>query len=260
MTSTKPDWTPILVAATLLVVVPAGAILLGKWVGIHPPPAASVAGVIAVSLAFLLVLLAVVSTAFPRSGAGSREALGMPPGSVRALLAFLILFAFVALAIDLMGMLGPKNRAAAIQQIFGAMGTLVTAVAAFYFGSKSVETGAKALATVSGVTPPPTPPEATTGDSADGATLKGTIHPHGLAARYYFAYASTASETQPAKYDKQTEVAILDAATAATEVTATPSTAVTQGAWYRLIAFNEAGLSEAAPKRVPVPAAPPAQT
>ena len=174
----------------------------------------------------------------------------MPPGTVRALIAFLILFAFVGLALVLLDGLGPKNRAAATQQIIGALATLVAAVAAFYFGSKSVESGAAAVATAAGLNAPRGPEAITKGATPDRKTLKGNVNPHGHATRYYFEYTTAASDDKPKAYDTSTPPEVLAAGDAAIEVSAALASEIAVGAWFRIVAFNSVGISDGRPQKV----------
>ena len=129
------------------------------------------------------------------------EALGLPPGSIRALIALLLILIWVIVSIFLFTGIGQQNTttstvtntatnttvtttngaAEAIkfgQQFYTTMSTLVVAIAAFYFGSSTFRSGvntpgagpqAPAGPTVSGINP-------TCGPAAGGTsvTITGT--------------------------------------------------------------------------------------
>lgn len=83
------------------------------------------------------------------------QPLGLPEGSVRALIALLILVIFAAMTIFFFGAMRSMSLAdnAAIvaasdlaKQVITMLGTLLTAVASFYFGSQSATTAAVKVA------------------------------------------------------------------------------------------------------------------
>src|SRR5205807_5805646 len=101
---------------------------------------------IVLGAASLTILLTIMGVIFQQLGlADPRQALGLPEGSIRALIALFLLMTFVIVSIHLFEHVAdPKsatNEAAErfIQQIFTALLTLVTAVSAFYFGSRAAE-------------------------------------------------------------------------------------------------------------------------
>jgi hypothetical protein len=108
----------------------------------------------------LTVLLFIMAAAFSSLNLTDRQqALGLPPGSVRALIALLliIIWAIVSIFVIRLVAFGNINNHAAAsadgvklaQQLFTTMSTLVVAVAAFYFGSSSVRSARVALAPTS---------------------------------------------------------------------------------------------------------------
>lgn len=72
------------------------------------------------------------------------EALGLPAGSVRAFIALILLVVFPVVAVFTIGSVPENERKDLATQLLTAVTTLVVAVAAFYFGSKSVEAAARA--------------------------------------------------------------------------------------------------------------------
>jgi phosphoglycerol transferase MdoB-like AlkP superfamily enzyme len=83
------------------------------------------------------------------------QPLGLPEGSVRALLALLILVIFAAMTIFFFGAMRTKPTAdpAAVsaasdlaKQVITMLGTLLTAIASFYFGSQSATSAATKVA------------------------------------------------------------------------------------------------------------------
>jgi hypothetical protein len=240
-------------AAILLVVVPLAAVITGKILGLHPGYAAQVVGVVGFALAFLLVLVVAVSTAYSTPGQGSRDALGLPAGSIRALLAFVIVAAFTILSLVLLTRFkSPTKHDDASLQVITILGTMFASVVAFYFGTNSVKAGAAALAAVTGQAPPPGP-DAITADVSDGTALKGSVHPHGNDTRHFFEYTAAAAANAPSEFDSQTKTRTTPAGDQAVPVSETLAAAIPAGAWYRLVAFNNLGSSTGATKRIPTP-------
>lgn len=99
----------------------------------------------------LTVLLFIMASAFSALKlTDTRQALGLPSGSVRAMIALLLIiiwaivsiFVFRFVAFGNVGPNGPAGAASAdgiklAQQLFTTMSTLVVAVSAFYFGSSA---------------------------------------------------------------------------------------------------------------------------
>jgi hypothetical protein len=96
-------------------------------------------------LLLLLFLIAVGFNALNLSDPG--EALGLPQGSIRALIALLLILVWVIVSIFLFTGIIPldsiKNADAVKlgQQFYTTMSTLVVAISAFYFGSNSIRSG-----------------------------------------------------------------------------------------------------------------------
>lgn len=97
--------------------------------------------VLALSLGGLAIVLKNLGIASPK------DALGLPPGSIRALIALLLILLFLVLSLFLFGQLRaaeaegevPETLENFAMQLLTTMSTLVVAVAAFYFGSQSVQ-------------------------------------------------------------------------------------------------------------------------
>lgn len=103
---------------------------------------AGVVGLIA-SLAIVTVVTNFLDLSDPK------EALGLPKGSVRALIALSLIVIFSIMSFYLYGALSgeaTEEQARFAQQILTTISTLVVAVAAFYFGTKSVEAAKEAVA------------------------------------------------------------------------------------------------------------------
>jgi hypothetical protein len=146
------DSAPVLLAAGLLVVVSAVGVALVKWLDVELSAAAGLAALVIVGLGLVVVLLAAISGAYESSTASRQDAFGLPDGSIRALIALAVLLAFTALVVYILTSVlsDGAERDAAAQQVIGILGTLVAAIAAFYFGTNSVKTGAAAIASLTG--------------------------------------------------------------------------------------------------------------
>jgi hypothetical protein len=98
----------------------------------------------------LLIVLALMSVFFETLGLANKEqALALPEGSVRAVIALSLIVLFAILSIYLYASLraaGPHTPVSDdfAKQLLVMMGTLVTAVASFYFGANTVASAHKA--------------------------------------------------------------------------------------------------------------------
>lgn len=115
----------------------------------------------------LLGAIAFVVVAFSMYGLiDGDEPLGLPAGSVRALIALLILIIFSTMTVFFVGVLKDPNVNAAAQdlakQVLTVLGTLLTAISSFYFGSQSATSAATKVAAAGAAgnagNPPPSPP------------------------------------------------------------------------------------------------------
>jgi len=101
-------------------------------------------------LIFLMFILAIGFDALKMTD--PKQPLGLPAGSVRAMIALMLIVIWVILSVFLFTgtvTLDATKNAESLrlaQQLYTTMSTLVVAVSAFYFGSRSVETARKALA------------------------------------------------------------------------------------------------------------------
>lgn len=99
--------------------------------------------IVIVGVIVLLIVISLVTFTFSVLGlASQKDALGLPDGSVRSIIALMLLVLFSILAIYLYNSVatgGANNPGADIaKQLIVLLGTLVTAVASFYFGSNAV--------------------------------------------------------------------------------------------------------------------------
>ena len=116
----------------------------------------------------LTVLLFIMAAAFSSLNlSDSGQALGLPVGSVRAMIAFLLIIVWAIVSVSVFRFVafgsgtGPGPATAASpdgikleQQLFTTMSTLVVAISAFYFGSSSVASAQRSLTSAA-----PSPPE-----------------------------------------------------------------------------------------------------
>jgi len=102
---------------------------------------AGVAGLIG-SLAILAVVINALGLGDPK------QALGLPKGSVRAIIALSLIIIFTITSFHYYGQLAgtPSDEQTAFaQQLLTTLSTLVTAIAAFYFGQKSLQAAREAV-------------------------------------------------------------------------------------------------------------------
>jgi hypothetical protein len=230
-------------AASVLIVGPIIGVLLLWAIGIEVSQTAGLAAVVVIGIAFILVVLAALSIAYPTGGT-SKDAFGLPDGSVRALLALAILATFIGVGVYIMGpVLNGEQQESAAQQVITALGTLLTAVAAFYFGTNSVKTGASVVASVVG-TPTQRGPEAIT----KGATaekpfeLVGHVHPNERETTWFFEHSPETTPSAPSSYPTQlVPLRTVQAGDQPVEVRHPLDQPLTDKTWFRLVAFNELG-------------------
>ena len=117
----------------------AGALwLLGK-VGVDEA-AVRLPVLLILSVMGLLFAITVLLAAFKSFDLADRtKALGLPEGSVRAMIALMLILLFAIAGLYIFGSLG--NDPDVGKQLVTTLSTLVVAVAAFYFGVKAVEAG-----------------------------------------------------------------------------------------------------------------------
>lgn len=142
-------------------------------------PLLAIGGILA-----LLIVLALVSVFFKTLGLANREqALALPEGSVRAVIALGLIVLFAILAIYLYASISARSAANPVaddlaKQLLTIMGTLVTAVASFYFGANTVASAQKAAKEGLDAAPPPAiqtinPNILPAGGSSDAFTITG---------------------------------------------------------------------------------------
>jgi hypothetical protein len=126
-------------------------------------PLLLIAGVV-----IFLNALAALVVIFVRNGLSNRNyALGLPDGSIRAIIALSLILLFAIMAVFLyigQGGFGTTIQPTAAQtdiakQLVTTLSTLVVAIASFYFGSTTVREAKKPEGEIpEGPTPPPPPP------------------------------------------------------------------------------------------------------
>src|SRR6266540_6305215 len=126
-----------------------------------------------VGLAFVLSIIAGIVAAFHALELTSpKSAFGLPEGSIRAIIALVLVLIFVVMGIYLVEAVFLEPNASdaarnAATQILATVGTLVAAVAAFYFGTAAVTAGTRAAtAAVETVRGPARPSAITKGSKA----------------------------------------------------------------------------------------------
>jgi hypothetical protein len=203
-------------------------------------------------LAFLLSIISGIVAAFHALDlTSSKSAFGLPEGSIRAIIALVLILIFVVMAVYLVEAVFLETSASteaqnAATQILATVGTLVAAVAAFYFGTAAVTAGTKAAtAAVVNTRESAGPSAITKGSKAveGGYELVGVINPRGLETQYFFEYGPDPT------YGTKTALASAGAANAESEVSS--GTLPVQKDWHlRVVAFNESGASYGADAKV----------
>jgi hypothetical protein len=89
------------------------------------------------SVVFLMTSLFIIAGAFAQLNlTDRRQALGLPEGSIRAMIALILILVFIMFGSLLYsGAANPEEQSRLGQQLLTTIGTLVVAVAGFYFGS-----------------------------------------------------------------------------------------------------------------------------
>ena len=197
-------------------------------------------------IAFILLVISAIVAAFAALKLTSQQsALGLPEGSIRAIIALVLILVFVVMGIYLFDAVylapgvGAAARNNAATQMLAMLGTLVAAIAAFYFGTAAVTTGAAAATAAVGTTRQK-PSAVTKGSRLDDSdpgnyVLVGLVNPRGLETSYYFEYGR-----EPA-YGKQTPMASAGAGTEEKPL----EVKVPRGdvVHLRVVAVNDAGRS-----------------
>jgi hypothetical protein len=128
-----------------------GGLWLLKLAGVDKEAAVRLPVLLILSVMGLLLAIAVLVAAFKSFELADRtQALGLPEGSVRAMIALMLILLFAIAGLYIYGTL--KDNSDVGKQLVTTLSTLVVAVAAFYFGAKAVEAG---VAAVQGARPVP---------------------------------------------------------------------------------------------------------
>ncbi len=210
----------------------AGALWLLDRLGVNET-AVRLPVLLIISVMGLLLAIAVLVAAFRTFElANPREALGLPEGSVRAMIALMLILLFAIATLYIYGTITPANSDVG-KQLITTLGTLVVAVAAFYFGSKAVQAG------ISATKGPSAAPGVVTGTAqVDGSTavLKGVVNPSGRSTTGHFEYGLDTT------YGNDTDVQTVGSGTDDVEVSAAVSR-LTGGTpyHYRLVAESTGG-------------------
>jgi len=187
----------------------------------------------------LLTAAGAVAAVYDHFGlADASQALGMPKGSIQALIALVVLLMFSIMSLYLYATVGGTAREDLAKQIVTTIGTLVAAVSAFYFGARSVETGAAAAQAAAALATGQTPAAVTSvvrDVQATSATLTGTVNPRGLTTTSHFEYGTDTSYGTPTP--PQTASGTSDQEVTAPVTELSPATTY----HYRLVAENSAG-------------------
>jgi amino acid transporter len=177
-----------IVAAFLLLLLTLGALVIAITQNARQEITLGLTVIAGVSI--LVLVLFIMAAGFTALGMNDpKEALGLPVGSVRAMIALLLIVIWIIVSIFLFTVLpspsttsgstpqtnDPKVQLA--QQVETAIGTLVVAVAAFYFGSRSVASAQADLAPSKPTSQPAIwkidPPEGTQGTTVPLMTIQG---------------------------------------------------------------------------------------
>jgi hypothetical protein len=215
-------------------------------------------------LAFLLSIIAAIVAAFHAMELTSpTSAFGLPEGSIRAIIALILVLIFVLMSIYLVQAVFLEKTASdearnAATQILATVGTLVAAVAAFYFGSAAVTAGTRAASSAVEAARGPMRPSAITKGSravpGGGYELVGVVNTRGLATQYYFEYGPDQS------YGNRTTLASAGSANVDQEVNSGLLSDVETGWHLRFVAFNDAGTSYGADATTDPPSSEPAES
>lgn len=136
-------WLLLLMGVAILAVIgatAAGSLWLLDRVGVKET-AVRLPVLLIIGLIGLLFAIAVLVAAFDSFGlAKTDHALGLPEGSVRAMIALMLILLFAIAGLYVYGTIGETSPDVG-KQLVTTLSTLVVAIAAFYFGAKAVEAG-----------------------------------------------------------------------------------------------------------------------
>jgi hypothetical protein len=142
----------IIAALSILLLTIAGLVLADIFVR-STQPELIIGLVVILGVSVLIILLFIMASGFAILGLhDSRQAMGLPEGSIRAMIALLLIIIWVIFSIYLFNAVqnqpASANSAQVLQlsqQLFTTMGTLVVAISAFYFGSTNLTAVRSAL-------------------------------------------------------------------------------------------------------------------
>ena len=168
-TSHDPKFSPWRAAVTIVLVAFVGTLALvggGGWLINEFTPELKLPLLILLAIVALLGSICLVVVAFAIFHLVDKQhALGLPDGSVRAIIALMLIVLFAAMTVFLIVRLestpATNPGVDATKQVLTILGTLVTAIASFYFGTQS----ATAAVTATG---------GTTGTGSGGTGTGGT--------------------------------------------------------------------------------------
>jgi hypothetical protein len=143
-------WGPLVSALLVLLLISVGLAFVTYVFPIKQPEL--ITGlVIILGLGVLLVLLFIMAAGFSSLDiADKSQAMGLPEGSIRAIIALFLIVGWIIMSIYLFSAVGgSSSNSDAVklaQQLFTTLSTLVVAVASFYFGSRSAASAHRASA------------------------------------------------------------------------------------------------------------------
>ena len=143
-------WGPLVSALLVLLLISVGLAFVTYVFPIKQPEL--ITGlVIILGLGVLLVLLLIMAAGFSSLDiADKSQAMGLPEGSIRAIIALFLIVGWIIMSIYLFSAVGgSSSNSDAVklaQQLFTTLSTLVVAVASFYFGSRSAASAYRASA------------------------------------------------------------------------------------------------------------------
>ena len=145
-------WLPLVSALLVLLLISGGLAFVTYFFPVKQQQPELITGlVIILGLGVLLVLLFILAAGFSSLDiADKSQAMGLPEGSIRAIIALFLIVVWIVMSIYLFSSVGgPSSNSDAVklaQQLFTTLSTLVVAVASFYFGSRSAASAHRALA------------------------------------------------------------------------------------------------------------------
>ena len=143
-------WGPLVAALLVLLLIIVGLVFVTYVFPIKQPEL--ITGlVIVLGLGVLLVLLFILAAGLSSLDSIEKsQAMGLPEGSIRAIITLFLIVVWVVMSIYLFSVVGGQSSNSdavkLAQQLFTTLSTLVVAVASFYFGSRSVASAHRASA------------------------------------------------------------------------------------------------------------------